>query len=225
MEHGGADVLAKVDNRAVGPFDQFRYGIALFLVVFAPASVIFWVVVHPLAVFWRRVGYQWGYVAGFALSIAVAVACYVTRGWISGTDLGKYMFTTGPGLVLLVIAGLFRKRLQRQLRGRIMFGLPELAPDEYPGRLLTDGVYARLRHPRYAQIIVAVLGWAMLSNYGASYLALLVVIVTLALVIALEERELARRFGAEYEAYRRTVPALIPRLRASRRARDRVRSP
>jgi protein-S-isoprenylcysteine O-methyltransferase Ste14 len=29
----------------------------------------------------------------------------------------------------------------------------------------------------------------------------------------MEERELVRRFGPEYEEYRRRVPALIPRLR------------
>jgi protein-S-isoprenylcysteine O-methyltransferase Ste14 len=201
----------------VGAFDQFRYGIALALVVFAPASLIFWFILHPLAGFWRRVGYRWGYVAGSALSIAMAVACYRTRGWIAGTDLGSYMFTTGLGLALLVAAGGFRRRLQRQLRSSILFGLPELAPDKYPGRLLTDGVYAYVRHPRYAQIIVAVLGWALVSNYLASYLAVLVVGVVLAMVIPLEERELATRFGAEYEAYRRSVPALVPRWGAWRR--------
>ena len=197
-------------------FDQLRYGIALFLVVFAPASMLFWVVVHPFARFWRSVGYRWGYAAGFALSIVTAVTCYRTRGWIAGTDLGPYMFTTGPGLALLVLAGVFRRHLQRQLHNRILFGLPELAPSQYPGRLLTDGVYAHVRHPRYAQIIVAVLGWALLSNHLAAYAALTVVIVSLGLVIPLEERELVGRFGEEYEAYRRRVPALIPRWPSSR---------
>jgi len=198
-------------------FDQLRYGVALFLVVFAPASVIFWVLVHPLASFWRRVGYWWGYAAGLALSIATAVACYRTRGWIAATDLGPYMFTTGPGLALLVVAGALRKRLQRQLRGSIMFGLPELSPDRYPGRLLSDGIYAHVRHPRYAQIVIAVAGWALLSNHLAAYAAVVVVIAALAVIIPIEERELVARFGAEYEAYRRRVPALIPRWGAERR--------
>lgn len=196
---------------SVGLFHQFRYGIALFLVVFGPASVVFWVVVHPLAGFWRRIGYWWGYVAGFALSIASALACYTTRGWIAATDLGPYMFTTGPGIALLIVAGVFRRNLQQQLRSSILFGLPELAPDRYPGRLLTDGVYGHVRHPRYTQIVVAMLGWALLSNHLAAYLALVSVVVALVLVIPLEERELARRFGEEYEAYRRRVPALLPR--------------
>ena len=197
-------------------FDQLRYGIALFLVVFAPASVLFWVVVHPFAHFWRRVGYRWGYAAGFALSIVTALGCYRTRGWIAATDLGPYMFTTGPGIALLVAAVVLRRNLRRQLRGSILFGLPELAPDRYPGRLLTTGIYAHVRHPRYAQIVVAVLGWALLSNHLAAYAALVVVIVSLCLIIPLEERELVERFGESYEAYRRSVPALSPRWRSSR---------
>jgi protein-S-isoprenylcysteine O-methyltransferase Ste14 len=200
----------------MGLFDRLRYGIALFLVVFAPASVAFWIVVHPLARFWRRVGTWWGYAAGIGLSTAIAVACYRTRGWIAATDLGKYMFTTGTGLALLVLAGVFRRHLQKQLRSRILLGLPELAPDTHPGRLLTDGVYAHMRHPRYVQMLLAILGWALLSNYVAGYVALLVTMAAVAVVIPLEERELAERFGAAYEAYRRRVPALIPRWGASR---------
>jgi protein-S-isoprenylcysteine O-methyltransferase Ste14 len=200
----------------VGILHQLRYGIAVFLVVFAPASIIFWVVVHPFARFWRRVGYWWGYAAGFALSVTIAVACYRTRGWIARTDLGSYMFTTGPGLLLLLVAGTFRRHLQKQLHNRVLFGLPELAPRQYPGQLLTEGVYAHVRHPRYAQIVVAVLGWALLSNHLAAYAALLVVAATLALIIPLEERELVERFGDQYETYRRRVPALIPGWRSSR---------
>ena len=197
----------------MGAFDQLRYGIAWFLVVFGPASVMFWVVVHPLAGFWRRVGYWWGYGAGLVMSTVTALACYQARGSIVGTDLGPSMFTAGSGVVVLVIAGVFRRYLQQQLHNSILFGLPELAPGRYPGSLLTDGIYARMRHPRYAQIIVALLGWSLLSNYLASYVVVLVVTAAVAVVIPLEERELADRFGKEYDAYRRRVPALIPRWR------------
>lgn len=198
-------------------FDQLRYGIALFLVAFAPASVVFWIAVHPLASVWRRVGYWWGYAAGFFLAVVLASACFAWRGWIARGDLGSHLFVVIPGLVLLAAAGATRRRLQRQLTGKTMFGLPELAPDKYPGRLLTDGLYARVRHPRYLQVVVAVLGWALLANYVAGYLAVLTVVAALAVVIPLEERELAQRFGAEYDDYRRRVPAVVPRLRSHAR--------
>jgi protein-S-isoprenylcysteine O-methyltransferase Ste14 len=195
----------------VGVYDRFRYGVALLLVGFAPASVLFWLVVHPLARFWRRVGYRWGYVAGFALSVATVAASLRFRGAIARTDLGASAVTGVLGAVLLGIAVAMRRHWQRQLSAGTMFGLPELAPRQYPGRLLTEGIYARVRHPRYLQVVVAIAGWALLANYLAGYLVVLVVVAELAAIIPLEERELADRFGAEYEAYRRRVPALLPR--------------
>jgi len=65
--------------------------------------------------------------------------------------------------------------------------------------------------------VIAVAGWALLSNHLAAYAAVVVVIAALAVIIPIEERELVARFGAEYEAYRRRVPALIPRWGAERR--------
>lgn len=198
-------------------YDQFRYGVALFLVGFAPASVLLWLVVHPLATFWRRVGYRWGYAAGFAVAALVVAASLRLRGWIAHTDLGASVGAAVLGAVLLGIAVAMRRRWQRQLTAGTMFGLPELAPEKYPGRLLTEGIYARVRHPRYLQMVVAILGWALLANHLAGYLVVLVVVAELSLIIPLEERELADRFGAEYETYRRRVPALLPRRGPARR--------
>jgi protein-S-isoprenylcysteine O-methyltransferase Ste14 len=172
---------------------------------------MFWVVVHPFARVWRRAGSWWGHVAGASLSMAIAVVCFRTRGWIAGTDLGAHVVPAVAGSLALVASAIARRRLQRQLRTSTLLGVPELAQHKYPGLLLTDGVYAHVRHPRYLQMMLAVLGWALLSNYVAAYLAVLATLAVLAVVIPLEERELAERFGAEYEAYRRRVPALVPR--------------
>jgi protein-S-isoprenylcysteine O-methyltransferase Ste14 len=193
--------------------DQVRYGVALALVGVGPAVLLLWVIVHPLARVWRRVGYWWGYVAGAALSVA-AVACSVRfHRHIAATDLGASAMTLLLGLLFLGAAVVMRHQWRQQLTVGARLGLPELSPARYPGRLLTEGIYARVRHPRYLQIVVAVAGWALLANHLAGYLVILVVVAELAIVIPLEERELAHRFGAEYEAYRRRVPALWPRLR------------
>ncbi|MFX1483117.1 MAG: methyltransferase family protein [Promethearchaeota archaeon] len=80
-------------------------------------------------------------------------------------------------------------------------------------RVISSGVYSKVRHPQY-------LG-AILSHIGASFLlsAFYSLIVT-PLVIAInyilcwkEERELIREFGEDYSEYRKTVPMLFPRIR------------
>lgn len=92
-------------------------------------------------------------------------------------------------------------------------GLPEIAPRRHPTALVTSGPYAVIRHPRSAQLTLALLGWALLSNHLVSYLVFLLWLPALWAIVALEERELRDRFGAEWEAYARRVPRLLPRRR------------
>ena len=79
------------------------------------------------------------------------------------------------------------------------------------GRLLDEGIYARVRHPRYAAVMIGVWGWAMMSNHGTSYLMAAALVPALLGVIHFEEKELVERFGDDYRAYRERVPALFPR--------------
>jgi methanethiol S-methyltransferase len=75
-------------------------------------------------------------------------------------------------------------------------------------RLLIVGPYRYLRHPLMACLLVVF--WvqpvmtptlALLSSGLSAYVAV---------GVLLEERDLCRRFGPAYEAYRRRVPALLP---------------
>jgi protein-S-isoprenylcysteine O-methyltransferase Ste14 len=124
-------------------------------------------------------------------------------------DWGTSVFTIVPGLVLVTVAAVLRWRWRRHLTMRVLFGAPEVGAGS-PGKLLTDGIYARIRHPRYAEVVLAFLGYSLISNYPAAYAATALIAGQIAALIPLEERELAGRFGAPYEEYRRRVPALIP---------------
>ena len=80
--------------------------------------------------------------------------------------------------------------------------------------LIVGGVYRYVRNPIYLAAAVAIIGQALLLSrpvllvYTAGFLTLSAVWVRL-----VEENLLAERFGAEYEAYRKQVPAWWPRLR------------
>ncbi|HWP00391.1 MAG TPA: isoprenylcysteine carboxylmethyltransferase family protein [Methylococcus sp.] len=91
--------------------------------------------------------------------------------------------------------------------------MPELAPARYPQRLLTEGPYARIRHPRYVQFMLALLGYALIANYLTVYAVVLVWLAGLYGIVVLEEKELRARFGEEYIEYARRVPRFIPRIR------------
>ena len=89
---------------------------------------------------------------------------------------------------------------------------PTVEASDPRGRLLQEGIYARVRHPRYLAVMAGLLGWAMMSNYGTSYAIAVLLIPALLGVIHFEEKELVDRFGEDYLEYRKRVPAVLPRL-------------
>ena len=186
---------------------------AILLVVGMPPAVTFWLLVHPLAVFWRRVGPGWAYTLLAGAEIALAGLLFLLRDRLLGRDLGTNWPLIAIGALLYVGAIWLSVLCRRHLRLSAFAGGPELSPSAYPGRLLQEGLYARIRHPRYASVIVGTSGFALVANHAGAYMVVGISLLLLWPVILLEERELAARFGPEYEAYRRRTPALLPRWR------------
>jgi protein-S-isoprenylcysteine O-methyltransferase Ste14 len=92
------------------------------------------------------------------------------------------------------------------------FGTP--APVAAPERLVVGGVYRYVRNPMYVAVLAAIVGQALLlGRLGLLLYAALAWLVVAMFVRFYEEPTLTRRFGADYEAYRRAVPAWWPRLR------------
>lgn len=194
-------------------FDAVRYYIALLLLVTGPGAALFWLPIHPFATFWRRAGLRWAYAAGFGTYVAVGLLGWTLRAPLLSVEFGTTPTTITVGVVLIVASAVMRRLWHRQLSIKTLFGLPELAPDRHPGKMLTEGAYARIRHPRYLEILVGFLGYALFCNYLAAYLVWAFLVAALAMIIPMEERELLHRYGPAYEDYRRRVPALLPRWR------------
>jgi len=107
---------------------------------------------------------------------------------------------------LIVLVGAFARF--------VMEGLGTPAPVAAPERLVVGGVYRYVRNPMYVAILAAIVGQAFILGRLALLLyATVLWLITAAFVRFYEEPTLARRFGADYEAYRRAVPAWWPRLR------------
>lgn len=85
-------------------------------------------------------------------------------------------------------------------------------PWDAPRRVVAVGPYRVVRNPIYLAALLVVLGeaWLFLSFPLLLYAGAIAVGCHL-FVIGYEEPTLAVRFGAEYEAYKRTVPRWIPR--------------
>ncbi len=193
-----------------------RYVVALLAVTAFPAAMLYWLLVHPFVRFWRRLGLIPSYVVLFGVFFAMIGAVYSLRGTLLAVEYGTNWLLVGIAGVLFAAGMVAQGLAHRQLSIATFVGIPELQPSGKGGRLLQEGIYGRVRHPRYLAVMLGTAAMAPFTNYLAAYVLAAIAFPWLCLIIVLEERELLDRFGDEYRGYRRRVPRLIPRLGASR---------
>jgi protein-S-isoprenylcysteine O-methyltransferase Ste14 len=199
------------DAAVIDFFTTAGYYLAAFMLAVFPAAVLFWLLIHPFARFWRRRGPWVAYPVISVVCLALAWGIFRLRGPLLAVRWPFSWWLAGLGVVVYLVALWIEIQCRRYLGVRTLVGAPELGKN--PGKVLTEGIYTRLRHPRYLAVVLGVIGWALLLNYPAIWVLALLVPPGFLLVIHLEERELRDRFGAEYEEYMRAVPnRLIPRL-------------
>jgi protein-S-isoprenylcysteine O-methyltransferase Ste14 len=87
---------------------------------------------------------------------------------------------------------------------------PVLLEAQRAGRLATTGPYARIRHPQYVGFVLILTGF-LVQWPTILTLAMYPVLIWMYWRLArTEEAEARARFGAEYDAWARRVPAYLP---------------
>jgi len=197
--------------------DAVRYWLAWLLVVFLPPAILYWFVIHPFARFWRRAGRNAGLVAGLTVLMASAFAiAQVAPLWLT-REYGFSWPLAALGIGCLALAMIIQVRRRRHLTMRILMGLPELSREPGESRLLSEGIYARVRHPRYVEVVLGSLGYALIADYLAGYVVVALSALAIYVVVLIEEPELHARFGREWEEYAARTPRFVPRRRGRER--------
>ena len=138
-----------------------------------------------------------GWVAGQFILLGLLVVLGLPGLWNIGSSgvIGLMWFALGAG-ALAIGAWLV-------LRAFVDLG-PSLTPLPRPrsdGRFVESGIYARLRHPIYAGLILGSLGWSALTHSPASLVVALVLAAFLDAKARGEEAWLLDRYPP-YAAYR-----------------------
>ena len=145
---------------------------------------------------------------GLFPAIFLLLALVVHPVWFLGQEKLD-LFLTGFGAVCALAGGLVRiltiglVYVKRGGRDR------QVSADD----LVTDGIYAHVRNPMYLGNLLIAAGICLM--YGSAWLyagvfpLFLLVYIS---IVAEEERYLFARFGAEFEAYRRSTPRFWPEL-------------
>jgi len=193
--------------KCLSPGMPLFHAIAGFFLFFELPIPIFWLIIHPFSSFWKhRVKAAFRIAAPFAWISAGALLWAFRSNLLSPTPASIPAVVAGSALIgveIYLFAG-----SEKELGGRRLVGLAELTGT---GELCTSGMYAHVRHPRYTGMFSAVLGAALLAGTAKLWLILAVWwVFALFVILGLEERELASRFGVGYLEYRKRVPPFLP---------------
>lgn len=159
---------------------------------------------------WKRVG-AWSYLFHVPVYLAlVALTASLHDAWVAGAwPWHGALRVLGGVLVAVAFALLFITHGQVSLK--TVMAVPQVtrAPDR---KLISAGIYSRIRHPRYTVLMLGSAGNFLLTGYELLLAAFCITTAATIIMARLEERELVGHFGTAYLEYRDRVPAFFPRL-------------
>jgi protein-S-isoprenylcysteine O-methyltransferase Ste14 len=191
--------------------DAIRHFLGVATVLVVPAGLVYWLVIHTFARWWRRLGPGRTYVVVLSVVAVTGALLFRIRRQLMGEDLGTNWIFIAIALILSVPMMWLEGQYLRRLKLSTLMGIPELSANA-TGRLIREGIYGVVRHPRYLSAGIGLIVNALIINHAGVYLLVLAALVPGYLMVLLEERELIGRFGDAYRDYQRQVPRFFPHL-------------
>jgi protein-S-isoprenylcysteine O-methyltransferase Ste14 len=145
------------------------------------------------------------------LVVAPGVAAVLVPWWLTGWEPARDVpWPLVAAGVLLLAAG--AAVLLHAFARFVVEGIGTPAPVAPPEHLVVGGLYRYVRNPMYLAVAATIIGQALILGRPA----LLLYAAAFGAAVAsfarfYEEPTLARKFGAEYDAYRSAVPGWWPR--------------
>jgi len=175
---------------------------------------LFWLVVHPFIERWRRHG-RWAYAWIMPIwSAFIAAALLLVWPFRFARWYASWWMWAPAALFFLLGFSIYSAAFRSFARAQVS-GLAELEPHRHRQELVTSGIRARVRHPIYLGHLCEISAWCLGTGLVPLYALAAFAILTGGLMIRIEDRELEARFGEASRAYRRKVPAVIPRVRSN----------
>ncbi len=173
----------------------------------------FWLLIHPHTNYWRerkrqrRAVYNILVPLWIAMWFVLAALTYLWRTLRLHENI--YLWISG---FALIFAGIYLYVQARHGFSPLQLsGHHELEPDRHRQRLVITGIRQRVRHPIYLGHLLEMLGWSIGTGLLVCFVLTAFAIITGAIMLRTEEKELVERFGDRYLEYQQRVPMIIPR--------------
>ena len=191
--------------------DSIRSFTATFLLALYLPVAVYMTWIHALHPIWKRIGPA-SYTLHFALyagMVAAIIRFHRLWGWHAWPWPAGISWL---GLLPLGAAAWLAYRTYATIDPHTLLTFRQMRPNGRR-RLIRDGILGTIRHPRYVMFTLLAVANLIITGYPLVLASLVVATGLFAVVIRLEEKELRDHFGAEFEEYRREVPAFFPRMR------------
>jgi protein-S-isoprenylcysteine O-methyltransferase Ste14 len=175
----------------------------------------FWLMIHPFAERWRARRRSPYFLLLPAWLAMWAIAALATRSW-RHVALYQTNWSWIPACCLFAAGLVLYVKSGNGFTAKQLGGLPELHSRNPDQRLVTDGIRAHVRHPVYLAHLCEMLAWSIGAGLAVCWVLTASAMLTGAIMIRMEDAELEKRFGDPYRLYRKSVPAVLPRIRAAR---------
>lgn len=172
----------------------------------------YWLLIHPAVDYWRRIGYRSFWIA-LPVWIVMGVPLVLMENSLFIHRFPRNAATCALGTVLLGLNYWLGRQVHQKFSLKKLAGLPEVNPDHSLRGVVNTGIYARVRHPRYANIMLGFVAFGLLTGGAGIFLLAIISFLMYLIVTPLEEREPRERYGSKYETYARTVPRFLPVFR------------
>ncbi len=179
-----------------------------YLIIFVPIP-IGWIIIHLTVNFWRRLNI-FSYLIFILYWITFGFIIFYFRKEIFSQRLNFNITLFIIGLILIFISFYLDKKRAEVFDLKKLIGLPEILPKKYKSKLVTSGIYSKIRHPRYLEYMLFSCGFAFITGFYYVYTSAVYIIIALYILILVEERELRERYGKPYLDYCKKVPRLFP---------------
>lgn len=170
----------------------------------------FWLVIHPYTAYWRsRRRNPYKILLPLWATMWVAIGA-LTWPWRHVTFYNQPLAWAAALVFFAAGIWIYIQSVRGFSPGQLG-GVPELV-SRHSQRLVKGGIRSRVRHPVYLGHLCEMVAWSVGSGQAVSFALTAFAVVTGALMIRMEDKELEERFGDDYRSYKRSVPAVFPRF-------------
>jgi protein-S-isoprenylcysteine O-methyltransferase Ste14 len=183
--------------------------IAFMTIILWPVIPLFWIPVHGLSRIFKKLGLL-TYVMPLFTWLPLAYLIFRNKALLLSWKIDIPLGLHALGLILSVLGTALHVWTGKLLGLWGLIGLPEISK-RIGGNLVTKGPFSIVRHPTYLAHTLLFSGVFLITGAVAigiiTFIDFLLVYV---LIIPLEEKELSKRFGNDYNLYKRKVPKFLP---------------